>query len=77
MMTLAIENLTDAALGLPVQERAKLAHILIASIDDNAEADPSTAWDMELQKRANDIRMGKVNGIPAETVFAKLKEKYH
>jgi putative addiction module component (TIGR02574 family) len=76
-MTTALKQLTHDALELSVQERAKLAHILITSIDEKAEGDISSAWDVELKKRVQEIREGKVKGIPAEEVFAKLEEKYH
>ena len=32
--------------------------------------------DAELEKRIQDIRNGEVKGIPAATVFARLREKY-
>jgi len=76
-MTPALKQLTHEALELSTQERAELAHILIASIDENADGDISSDWDLELKERVREIREGKVKGIPAEDVFAKLKEKYH
>ena len=76
-MTIALKELTNKVLSLPVQERAKLAHSLIQSIDGGEEQDVSSAWDVELEKRVHEIREGKVKGIPAEEVFAKLREKYH
>lgn len=76
-MSNAVEQLIDEALVLPVCDRAKLAHALIVSIDGITESDEVSAWDIELQKRVRDIRENRVQGIPAEEVFAKLKEKYH
>jgi putative addiction module component (TIGR02574 family) len=76
-MTTAMRQLMHDALELSVQERAKLAHILISSIDGSDGSGVSSAWDIELNKRVREIREGKVKGIPAEEVFAKLKEKYH
>ena len=76
-MRTALKQLIHDALELPTQERAELAHILIASIDDDVEEDISFDWDMELKKRVHEIREGRVKGIPAEDVFAKLREKYH
>lgn len=76
-MTTALKQLTHEALELPVQERAELAHILIASIDESSDSEVSSAWEIELKKRVREIREGNVKGIPAEEVFAKLEEKYH
>ena len=75
-MTTTLKQLTHDALELPVRERAQLAHTLIASIDENTDLDLSSAWDEELKKRIREIKQGKVKGIPAGEVFAKLEEKY-
>ncbi|MCK5057597.1 MAG: addiction module protein [Candidatus Aminicenantes bacterium] len=72
-----LKRLKNEALELPIQERAELAHILIASIEERGEMDVSSAWDMELEKRIREIREDKVKGVPVEEVFAKLEKKYH
>ena len=72
-----LQKLKDEALLLPVRQRAKLAHILLSSIDEGTQQDVDYAWDVELERRIKDIRNGKVKGIPAEEVFAKLRDKYH
>ena len=76
-MATTLKQLTYDALELPVQERAKLAHTLITSIDEGTNEDIASSWDAELKKRVQEIREGRVKGIPAEEVFAKLEEKYH
>ena len=76
-MTTTLKQLTHEALDLPVQERAKLAHVLITSIDEVRDGDISSAWDEELKKRVQEIREGRVKGIPAEDVFARLEDKYN
>lgn len=75
-MAAALKQLTHDALELPVEERARLAHDLIASIDESTDIDMSSAWNEELKKRVRDIKQDRVKGIPAEEVFAKLGEKY-
>lgn len=75
-MSTALKKLTREALELTEQDRAKLAHALIRSIDGNPDADAETEWDAEIGKRVGEIRAGKVKGIPAGSVFAKLKGKY-
>ena len=64
-MKLPIQTVADA-LALPVQDRAKLAHTLISSIDEKNETGVSSAWDVALKKRVREIREGKVRGVPAE-----------
>jgi putative addiction module component (TIGR02574 family) len=75
-MTTTLKQLTHEALELPVQERAKLAHVLISSINEITDGEISSAWEAELKKRVREILEGRVKGIPAEEVFAKLEEKY-
>jgi len=74
-MATTLKQLTHEALELPLQERAILAHVLITSIDEKTDGDISSAWDAELKKRVHEIREGRVKGIPADEVFAKLEEK--
>ena len=74
-MTATLERLTHDALELSTHERAQLAHSLIASMDEEHDADADSAWDAEVERRVEEIRSGKVQGIPAEEVFARLKAK--
>lgn len=76
-MPATLTSITHEALELPPRKRAKLAHTLILSIDPSADQDVASAWDVEIQRRVDDIRSGKVKGIPAREVFARLKSKYH
>jgi putative addiction module component (TIGR02574 family) len=48
-----------------------LAHLLIDSLDDGPEDGVEAAWDAELARRADDIRAGRVEGKPADQVFAE------
>lgn len=76
-MTTVLKKIAKDALVLSVKERARLARILISSLDKDTQQDVYSEWDAELAKRVQDIREGKVKGVPAEEVFAKLKEKYY
>ena len=76
-MKTELKKIVDNALLLPTHERAKLANILLSSLDDDSQRDIEDAWGAELEKRIHDIRSGNVKGIPAAEVFAKLREKYH
>ncbi len=62
---------------MEVEQRAVLAHILIFSLDEKPRQDVGSAWDVVLKKRIQGIREGKVKGVPAEEVFAKLRRKSH
>jgi len=63
--------LTEQALRMPVERRARLAHALIQSLDTESDADVERHWDAEIARRVEDIRKGRVQGIPASKVFAR------
>ena len=65
------ESLTQQALHMPPGQRARLAHVLIQSLDTESDADAAQRWDTEIGRRVQEIRKGYVTGIPAEKVFAR------
>jgi putative addiction module component (TIGR02574 family) len=75
-MGTALKNLTREALDLSERDRAKLAHVLIRSIDGEADSDAKIKWDAEIKKRVSEIRSGKVKGVPVARVVARLRKKY-
>ena len=75
-MSETAEKLKSELALLPPSERAELAHFLIQSLDADMEETAEAAWDAELARRLEEIESGKVVGEPAETVVARLREKY-
>ena len=71
-MAAGIEEITQLALTLPMDERAKVASALLASLDDPADpADPAEvheAWTSEITSRVDDIVSGRVKTIPRADV---------
>ncbi len=53
-----LNKIRAEALSLPDEERAELAHDLIASLDTPADADTSDAWDAEISRRVAEIDAG-------------------
>jgi putative addiction module component (TIGR02574 family) len=68
------DAIANQLLALPVAERARLAQLLLASIE---ERDPraAAAWDEEIDRRAAALTSGTVAGIPAAEVFAAVEQK--
>jgi putative addiction module component (TIGR02574 family) len=79
-MTAVANQLIPLLEPLGVADRADLASWLIRSLDEEssepAEDGYAEAWDAELERRMREVRDGKVVGIPAEEVFASLRQKY-
>jgi putative addiction module component (TIGR02574 family) len=67
----SMEKLLTEALALPEDERARLAHELLLSLDRESleSAEQSTAaWTAELKSRLQDVREGKVELIDLDEV---------
>jgi putative addiction module component (TIGR02574 family) len=75
-MTALGEKLKSELSQLPIEDRAELASFLIESLDEGADPDGEDAWDTELARRADEIRTGKVQGIPVEKVLAELRTRF-
>jgi putative addiction module component (TIGR02574 family) len=75
-MAPAATDLLSNALALPVRERAKIAHELLLSLDDGADADADGAWVAELERRASEVRSGSVSTEDWETVKARLTKRW-
>lgn len=66
-------------MALTSDERSELTRALIQSLEQEPEEDITAvdqAWEKEIARRVEEIKSGKVQGIPAEEVFAKLRAKY-
>ena len=77
-MPVTLEQVVRDARNLPLSERERLVAELIRDLDpvDSAPTEEiEAAWDAEIARRLEDIDSGKVKGIPAEEVFARLRAK--
>jgi putative addiction module component (TIGR02574 family) len=70
-MSMTIDELEAAALDLSVEERARLAQRLMASIGATDEIE--AAWIEEAERRYEDLRTGRDTGLPLEGFRNKLQ----
>jgi hypothetical protein len=49
---------------------------LVSTIDDEVESDTEALWFAEAERRLEELRNGKVQGIPAEDVFRNAREAH-
>ncbi len=68
------EALADQLLALPSVDRARLAELLLASIEER-DADSAAVWNEEIDHRANELDSGGVAGIAAADVFAEVERR--
>jgi putative addiction module component (TIGR02574 family) len=75
-MTISVEELVKRARALSPQDRARLAEELLASLDEESDADAEAAWEQEIARRVDEIKAGRATLIPAEQVFAETARIY-
>jgi putative addiction module component (TIGR02574 family) len=74
---MSIAEKVAEVLALPAQDRAYLAHQLIASLDDAVDADAETQWQEVIDRRSREIAEGKVSCRPVEQVVDDIRAKLH
>jgi putative addiction module component (TIGR02574 family) len=68
------DELMDEAMSLPVELRAQLIDKLLKSLNP-AQAEIDKLWAVEAEKRVADIEAGRVQPIPGEEVFEKIRKR--
>ncbi len=69
-------SVLSTALALPTRERARLAHQLLLSLDDGADAGAAEDWVAELEQRAGEVRSGSVATEDWAAVRARLVDRW-
>ena len=72
------DTLEQTLLTLPEADRARLAELLIRSLDNDLDEDVDEAavaqeWQVVAQRRADELRSGAVESIPGERVAAEVR----
>jgi putative addiction module component (TIGR02574 family) len=73
-MPATLDALSQDALVLQPDERLMLACRLLASVEPEPTRDMKAAWDAEIARRMAAYRAGEIASIPADEVFAELRE---
>lgn len=75
-MSIAAEKVAEV-LALPEQDRAFLAHQLIASLDHTVDADAETQWNEVIDRRSREMAEGRVDSRPEEEMIQDIRSKLH
>ena len=75
-MVRPLKEIEQELLHLPQAERARLAHRLIVSLDEDLPPDEGieAAWIEEIKRRDAEIERGDVQTIPAEEAMRRVSE---
>ncbi len=74
-MTANTEQLIDAALTLPEEDRVQFAEALIASLQPTDRPPFDESWRQIIQRRSAELHSGQVTPIPWEEVKRRAREK--
>lgn len=74
-MTTTYDDIFSAALSLPPGSRAMLAEHLLKSLDADYQKEIDALWEVEVEKRVEEIEQGKVETVTREEVFDKLRSR--
>lgn len=69
------ERLAAETLSLPPDERAELAHRLIGSLDEAADAEADAAGHAEARSRLDQITRGEVQPIAGDELFRRVRQR--
>ena len=63
-----LDEISAATMKFDLEDRARLAGKLLLSLDEPSSTELERLWLDEAERRLEDFRTGKVQGIPAEDV---------
>jgi len=72
-MTETVHELQEKVLSLPSDERAVLAELLLASLEQKSPAQRS--WAQLASKRCEDLVVGQVSMVPGSEALARIRGK--
>ena len=75
-MSTLVDELTQRAQALGPEDRARLAENLLSSIGVEPQSEAEAAWDLEIQRRVEEIRSGRAVLVAAEDVHAEARRIY-
>jgi len=70
-MPMTMQKIESEALNLDMPSRANLVGKLLLSLDEPTVSEVEQLWLDEAERRLDDFRTGKVQGIPGSEVFKR------
>jgi hypothetical protein len=73
-MATTVEQLAEQAMNLPTESRARLADLLVESLDAEELGQIDRLWVAEAKRRRDDVRSGRVETIPGDEALQKVRD---
>jgi putative addiction module component (TIGR02574 family) len=74
-MTRHAENVLQAALTLPEEERAEIVGALLESLESSTDPDVESAWRQEVAARVAALDAGEIETVPWSEVRDRLRTR--
>jgi len=68
-------ELIAEAVSLPVEERTRVVENLLSSLNP-PEPEVDAAWVSVARRRLDELRSGRVDSVPGEVVFDRIRQLY-
>lgn len=69
------KELIEQAVALPVEERALVVDSLLRSLN-SPQSEIDAEWAAEAKRRLSELRSGRVEAVPGETVFERAWKRF-
>lgn len=73
-MATTVEKLADQAMNLPTESRARLADLLVESLDAGELGRIDRLWVAEAKRRRDEVRSGRVETVPGDEALQKVRD---
>lgn len=73
-MASTLEKLVEQAMTLPGESRARLADLLVESLDTEGLGRIDRLWVAEATRRRDEVRAGLVETVPGEEALRKVRD---
>lgn len=73
-MATTVEKLAEQAMNLPTESRARLADLLVESLDAGELGRIDRLWVAEAKRRRDEVRSGRVETVPGDEALQKVRD---
>lgn len=73
-MSMTIEQLAEQAMTLPGESRARLADLLVESLNADDLTQVDRLWLAEAKRRRDEVRAGSVETIPGDEALRSVRD---
>ena len=73
-METTVEQLAEQAMLLPSEARARLADLLVESLDGSDLGRIEELWIAEAKRRRDEVRQGGIETIPGEKALQEVRD---